>query len=83
MYSFLIAPLYFLSGIFFPIEQLWTPLRLLAEVFPLIHGVRMAQALFWNVEVTQTLALHGGIVLVQALVFGSIAYRVIRRKLVA
>jgi lipooligosaccharide transport system permease protein len=83
VYSFLIAPLYFLSGIFFPIEQLWTPLRWLAEVFPLIHGVRMAQALFWNVEVVHTLALHGGIVLVQALVFGSIAYRVIHRKLVA
>lgn len=46
VYSFLIAPLYFLSGIFFPISQMATPVRIVAEFFPLIHGVRLAQALF-------------------------------------
>jgi lipooligosaccharide transport system permease protein len=82
VYSFLIAPLYFLSGIFFPIEQLWAPLRYLAECFPLIHGVRMAQAIFWSRDVGSTLALHGAILIVQCVVYGTVAYRVIHRKLV-
>lgn len=42
VYSFLIAPLYFLSGIFFPIANMHVAVRGIAEFFPLIHGVRLA-----------------------------------------
>lgn len=82
VYSFLIAPLYFLSGIFFPIQEMAWPLRALAEVFPLIHGVRIAQAIFWSRDVLSTLAVHGAILVVQCLVFGLVGYRMIRKKLI-
>ncbi|MEN0059935.1 MAG: ABC transporter permease, partial [Bdellovibrio sp.] len=38
VYSFLIAPLYFLSGIFFPISEMHPVVKWAAEFFPLIHG---------------------------------------------
>lgn len=83
VYSFLIAPLYFLSGIFFPISQMSTPVRILAEFFPLIHGVRLAQALFWQKDILQTFAFSGTILVVQSAVLCIWAYYQIRKKLVS
>ncbi len=82
VYSFIIAPLYFLSGIFFPIEQMPTALRVLAEFFPLIHGVRLAQAIFWNREVLSTFIMHGGILVIQSLFFCALGFWKIRKKLI-
>lgn len=82
VYSFIIAPLYFLSGIFFPIEQMAFPVRIAAEFFPLIHGVRLAQALFWDREILQALAYNGSILVIQSLIFCVWAYFKIRKKLV-
>lgn len=83
VYSFLIAPLYFLSGIFFPIEQMNTYIRWLAEFFPLIHGVRLAQAFFWNRGIAEALALHGGILVLQSLILCVWAFYQIRKKLIS
>lgn len=83
VYSFIIAPLYFLSGIFFPIDQMAAPIRIAAEFFPLIHGVRMAQALFWDRDVFNVIAYHGSILIVQCLVLCPIAFMKIRKKLIA
>jgi lipooligosaccharide transport system permease protein len=83
VYSYLISPLYFLSGIFFPIEQMPTALRWANEFFPLIHAVRMSSAIFWNKNVAENLALHGGILAIQSVVFGFIGYRMIYKKLVS
>jgi lipooligosaccharide transport system permease protein len=83
VYSFLIAPLYFLSGIFFPISQMATPVRLAAEFFPLIHGVRLAQAFFWNKGIFEALIFSGGILVVQSVVLFGLAYWRIRKKLVS
>lgn len=82
VYSFLIAPLYFLSGIFFPISEMAGPVRLVAEFFPLIHGVRLAQSVFWNQEILYTFLVHGGILVVQSTVLCWWAYKQIRKKLV-
>jgi lipooligosaccharide transport system permease protein len=82
VYSFLIAPLFYLSGIFFPIPQMNPIVRWVAEFFPLIHGVRLAQAVFWNQDVIRTFAIHGGILVVQSLVFCTLGYNRIRKKLV-
>lgn len=83
VYSFLIAPLYFLSGIFFPIEQMATPVRIVAEFFPLIHGVRLAQAIFWNQEVLQTFAVSGSILVAQSAVYCAWSYVKIRKRLIS
>lgn len=82
VYSFVIAPLYFLSGIFFPIEQMNTYVRILADFFPLIHGVRIAQAFFWEREILETLLVHGGILCVQSVILCTLAYTQIRKKLI-
>lgn len=82
VYSFIIAPLYFLSGIFFPISQMAAPVRLIAEFFPLIHGVRLAQAIFWNKEILYTLGTSGGILLIQSVILCGLAYVKIKKKLV-
>lgn len=82
VYSFIIAPLYFLSGIFFPIEQMATPVRVLAEFFPLIHGVRLAQSLFWERDIAQAFSYSGSILIVQSAILCAWSYYQIRKKLV-
>lgn len=82
VYSFLIAPLYFLSGIFFPIEQMNNGVRFVANFFPLIHGVRIAQSIFWDKGITEALAVHGGILVLQSTVLCALAYTQIRKKLI-
>lgn len=82
VYSFIIAPLYFLSGIFFPISEMATPVRIVAEFFPLIHGVRLAQAFFWNKGIFEAVMFSGSILIIQSLVLCGLAYWKIKKKLV-
>ncbi len=82
VYSFIIAPLYFLSGIFFPIEQMATPIRIVAEFFPLIHGVRLAQSLFWERDIADAFIYSGTILVIQSIILCGWAYNRIRKKLV-
>jgi lipooligosaccharide transport system permease protein len=82
VYSFLIAPLYFLSGVFFPVSQMIRPVEIIAQFFPLVHGVKLAQAIFWNKDVLDACLQHGSILILQSLVLCSIAYFQIRKKLV-
>ncbi|MBC7538538.1 MAG: ABC transporter permease [Bacteriovorax sp.] len=83
VYSFIIAPLYFLSGIFFPIANMARPVRIVAEFFPLIHGVRLAQAIFWDKGIAHAFMVSGSILIFQSLVFCSLAYWKIKEKLIA
>jgi lipooligosaccharide transport system permease protein len=83
VYSFLIAPLYFLSGIFFPIDEAPRPLQILASLFPLTHGVHMAQAVFWNTNVVATFVTSGLAIILQGSLYCAAAYFLIRRKLIA
>ena len=82
VYSFIIAPLYFLSGIFFPISQMATPVRVVSEFFPLIHGVRLAQAIFWNKGSAEVIIFSGSILIIQSLVLCGLAFWRIQKKLV-
>ncbi|MEQ1723073.1 MAG: ABC transporter permease [Pseudobdellovibrio sp.] len=82
VYSFIIAPLYFLSGIFFPIQQMAAPVRIVAEFFPLIHGVRLAQSLFWERQISETFMYSGTILVIQSIVLCTVAYYKIRKKLI-
>lgn len=82
VYSFLIAPLYFLSGIFFPINEMAAPVKLAAEFFPLIHGVRVAQAIFWDKGLQEAFFYSGSILVIQSAVFCGLSYWQIKKKLV-
>lgn len=82
VYSFIIAPLYFLSGIFFPISEMAKPVRMVAEFFPLIHGVRLAQSIFWDRGMTDAFLTSGTILVIQSLVLCTLAYVKIKKKLI-
>ncbi len=83
VYSFIIAPLYFLSGIFFPIDQMAKPVQIVAEFFPLIHGVRLAQALFWNKNISQAFIYSGSLLVIQGIVLSTWSYYKIKARLVS
>ncbi len=83
VYSFIIAPLYFLSGIFFPISSMAQPIRIIAEFFPLIHGVRLAQAFYWSRGISDAVFYSGSILVVQGLIFSWWSFVKIRQKLVS
>lgn len=83
VYSFLIAPLFYLSGIFFPLENMAKPIRIVAEFFPLIHGVRLAQSVFWERAITATFAYHGSILLLQTLILSAFAFSQVRKRLIS
>ena len=81
IYSFIISPLFFFSGIFYPFDKMPPVLQQLSFVLPLSHGVLMGQSLFWNQNILQTFLVHGGVLIVQSVVLCLIAYRLLIRKL--
>lgn len=83
VYSFIIAPLFYLSGIFFPPENMAPAIRIVAEFFPLIHGVKLAQCLFWERAIAETLLYNGSILLLQCLILCTMAFYRIRTKLLS
>jgi lipooligosaccharide transport system permease protein len=82
VYSFLIAPLFYLSGIFFPLENMARPIRIVAEFFPLIHGVRLAQSVFWNKGILEAFAYNGTVLIVQSVLLCTVAYFKIHKRLI-
>ncbi len=82
VYSFVIAPLFYLSGIFFPIDNMNVYVRGVAELFPVIHGVRLAQSLFWSKDIVDTVVYNGGILVIQTVVLSFVALILVRRKLI-
>ncbi|MBX3022882.1 MAG: ABC transporter permease [Bdellovibrionales bacterium] len=81
VYSFLISPLYFFSGVFFPLTQMPEWLQILAKALPLYHGVRLSQSMFWNEDVLATWLVHGPILIAYSAVMLAWTFRQVRRKL--
>jgi lipooligosaccharide transport system permease protein len=78
----LITPMFFFSGVVFPIENLSPPLRIIAEIIPLTHVVRMSRAFC----IPETLGAHLFLDFLYTLVFilitGYFAIKKISKKLV-
>jgi lipooligosaccharide transport system permease protein len=80
VYSFLIAPIYFLSGVFFPLADR-PVLGVLVHFSPFYHGVRLLQMIAWGRgSVTET-AYHVAALFVFTITLGTWAFRMIRQKL--
>ncbi|MEZ4752608.1 MAG: ABC transporter permease [Bdellovibrionota bacterium] len=75
IYSLLISPMFFFSGLFFPITDLYWPLRWLANLSPFYHGVSLGQHILWAREVGEGLLTHGSALVGLSVVLGVIAYR--------
>lgn len=81
VYSFVIAPLFFFSGIFFPVERQILPIKIIAYAFPLANGVKLGQNIFWATSFSAESWLHLGALLLQCLVFGGFAFWRIKKIL--
>jgi len=81
VYTLLISPMFFFSGLFFPLHDLPRAFQFIAYLSPLTHGVRMGQAVLWNENALVTVATHTPILITMSLFFGWIAYNRAHRKL--
>jgi lipooligosaccharide transport system permease protein len=80
VYSFLIAPIYFLSGVFFPLTDR-PVLGIVVQFSPFYHGVRLLQMTAWDRATIAEVAFHLGALLVFTVLLGAWASRSVRRKL--
>ncbi len=83
VYSFLIAPMYFLSGIFFPLEGLHPAVTIGAQFSPFYHGVKLMQFAVWGRADVAQVCWHVGVLVVFSVVLGFFAYRLLGRKLIS
>ena len=80
VYSFIIAPIYFLSGIFFPLAD--RPiLGVIVQISPFYHGVKLLQMCAWGRWTVGEVLLQIVILLAFSLVLGLWASHKIRTKL--
>jgi lipooligosaccharide transport system permease protein len=80
VYSFLIAPIYFLSGVFFPIAH-GTLLEVVIQLSPFYHGVRLMQLAAWGEWQAGPIALHIAVLILFAFVLCGLSFRDVRKKL--
>lgn len=81
VYAFVISPLYFFSGIFFPIDQMPPVAQGIARALPLHHAVSLSQAIFWNENVLHAFSVHAPILLTYSIVLLTLAYGRLKKKL--
>ncbi|MEO0453625.1 MAG: ABC transporter permease [Verrucomicrobiota bacterium] len=80
VYSFLIAPTYFLSAVFFPLDG--RPfLTGLVQLSPFYHGVRLLQCTVWGEFPWAEIAWHITAILLFTLALGTLATRQVIKKL--
>jgi lipooligosaccharide transport system permease protein len=82
VYSFLISPLYFLSGIFFPIGD-QPVLYAVVQVSPFYHGVRLLQMAAWNQASLPHVLGHLAVIAAYSVLLGLWSLRRVRGKLVS
>ena len=78
-FTLFLTPTMFLSGVFFPLEQLPSGVRLVADWLPLSNAVALVRPLFmdqWPVNVIQ----HGSVLLVYAVVSFWVALGLTRKR---
>jgi lipooligosaccharide transport system permease protein len=80
VYSFLIAPIYYLSGVFFPLDG-HPILYTVAQISPFTHGVSLLQIAAWGDASPGRICYHVGVLLVSTVGLGLWANRQIFRKL--
>lgn len=83
VYSFLIAPLYFLSGVFFPVHGTHSLFSTAIQLSPFFHGVRLMQMAAWGRWHGSEALLHVSALLGFTLILGLWAFRKIREKLIS
>jgi lipooligosaccharide transport system permease protein len=83
VYALLISPMFFVSGVFYPIEQMPRPLQWLCYLSPLYHGVRLSQSALWAEDVVSAWLVHGAALIALTAVLMVWAWKRIYPKLYA
>jgi lipooligosaccharide transport system permease protein len=79
-FTLVVTPMAFLSGVFFPVQQLPGWLQIVAQLLPLSHAIAMARPLLLGQWPAQPL-LHVAVLLLYAAVFAYIAIVLTRKRL--
>ena len=77
-----ISPMFFFSGVVFPVSELPSSVRFVAEILPLTHAVRLSRAVCAS-EYTPVLLGSVAYIVVFTAVFGAMAVRRLKRRLVS
>ena len=80
VYSFLIAPIFYLSGVFFPVPA-GSFLGNVIQFSPFYHGVKLIQFTVWGRADWNAVLWHAGLLGCFALVLCGVSFRFIGRKL--
>jgi lipooligosaccharide transport system permease protein len=80
VYSFLIAPIFYLSGVFFPVEPDST-LGVIVQFSPFFHGVKLIQFTVWGEFPLRDILWHISALIAFTCVMGTLSFRLIGRKL--
>lgn len=80
VYSFLIAPIFYLSGVFFPVQS-GSFLGNLVQCSPFYHGVKLIQFTVWGHADWSAVLWHAVLLLGFALLLCAISFRFVGRKL--
>ncbi len=83
VYALLISPMFFVSGVFYPIDQMPRALQYVCYLSPLYHGVRLSQSALWAKDVALDWAIHGGALIALTAVLMVWAWKKIYPKLYA
>lgn len=83
VYSFLISPLYFLSGTFFPVQATHPLFVALIQISPFYHGVQLMQMAVWQRLDAGKVLYHLAVLLLFTLLLGWWGSARIRKKLVS
>ena len=82
VYSFLIAPIYFLSGIFFPLGA-GSVLGIISYASPFAHGVILLQHCAWGTLTVSVFLIHTAALLAFTLVLGAWSLVRIQKRLIS
>ncbi len=80
-FTLCVAPMFFLSGVFFPVDRLPAMVKFVSEILPATHAVTLARSLFhgsWPV---------GGwypafFLVITGVILGSVAIRLVKRRII-
>lgn len=81
VYSFLIGPMYFFSGAFYPIDDLPQVLKTLSQLSPAFHAVRLAQIISLGEPTEKLWMIHLPALFCMLAVLLVLSYRSLYRKL--
>ena len=81
LFRFGVVPTFLLSGTFFPLQSLHAPVRVVAQVLPLWHGVELCRAAMLGRPPALPAVVHGAVLAAWLVAGAAVALPMLRRRL--